>query len=421
MSSIPFPNPSDDLGSSPDALHDSIHSQFYSPPSFDVSGSFQMNPLSAHPPRTPRSSTSITPTSSSHSRPLSAHFGSVNTSVYDEKEEDTQHTRADAVQDHTAGDDGDELAYELDEEDLRVKAADNKVPPHEVWRDILSTSYGRDKAFKVMQYSIRVYLLFHTKLLFRNGRSPWQHAMVRRLESARSGFSFTRKMLILFNWLTPLSTILAQKTVPYASLDGSFFSHPIADAPAKKPPSSPFAGQLLSHPFLQALLAAPPPVLLDLVNGLSDDIYTLSRLGLVGQKTGARAARFADWCWFFGTLVGLVQNGIETSIVEGQQREVENRAYQESMSGATSKSQPKASKVDEKELTRLQRKTHWLKLTRTKLVMDLIFVSYDVFRLSRGKDVIQSFTGLVAAILSSLKLYDKYKSALVTKLLSSTV
>lgn len=421
MSSIPFPNPSDDLGSSPDALHDSIHSQFYSPPSFDVSGSFQMNPLSAHPPRTPRSSTSITPTSSSHSRPLSAHFGSVNTSVYDEKEEDTQHTRADAVQDHTASDDGDELAYELDEEDLRVKAADNKVPPHEVWRDILSTSYGRDKAFKVMQYSIRVYLLFHTKLLFRNGRSPWQHAMVRRLESARSGFSFTRKMLILFNWLTPLSTILAQKTVPYASLDGSFFSHPIADAPAKKPPSSPFAGQLLSHPFLQALLAAPPPVLLDLVNGLSDDIYTLSRLGLVGQKTGARAARFADWCWFFGTLVGLVQNGIETSIVEGQQREVENRAYQESMSGATSKSQPKASKVDEKELTRLQRKTHWLKLTRTKLVMDLIFVSYDVFRLSRGKDVIQSFTGLVAAILSSLKLYDKYKSALVTKLLSSTV
>ncbi|KIK30513.1 hypothetical protein PISMIDRAFT_670548 [Pisolithus microcarpus 441] len=421
MSSIPFPNPSDDLGSSPDALHDSIHSQFYSPPSFDVSGSFQMNPLSAHPPRTPRSSTSITPTSSSHSRPLSAHFGSVNTSVYDEKEEDTQHTRADAVQDHTAGDDGDELAYELDEEDLRVKAADNKVPPREVWRDILSTSYGRDKAFKVMQYSIRVYLLFHTKLLFRNGRSPWQHAMVRRLESARSGFSFTRKMLILFNWLTPLSTILAQKTVPYASLDGSFFSHPIADAPAKKPPSSPFAGQLLSHPFLQALLAAPPPVLLDLVNGLSDDIYTLSRLGLVGQKTGARAARFADWCWFFGTLVGLVQNGIETSIVEGQQREVENRAYQESMSGATSKSQPKASKVDEKELTRLQRKTHWLKLTRTKLVMDLIFVSYDVFRLSRGKDVIQSFTGLVAAILSSLKLYDKYKSALVTKLLSSTV
>ncbi|KAI6134899.1 hypothetical protein EV401DRAFT_2052435 [Pisolithus croceorrhizus] len=387
MSSIPFPNPSDDLASSSDALHDSIHSQFYSPPSFDVSGSFQMNPLSAHPPRTPRSSMSITPTS----RPLSAHFGSVSISVYDEKEEDTQGTRAEAVQDHTAGDDGDEVAYELDEEDLRVKAADNKVAPHEVWRDVLSASYGRDKAFKVMQYSIRVYLLFHTKLLFRNGRSAWQQTMVRRLESACSGFSFTRKMLILFNWLTPLSTILAQKTVPYASLDGS--------------------------PFWPA----PPPVLLDLFNGLSDDIYTLSRLGLVGQKTGARAARFADWCWFFGTLVGLVQNGIEMSIVEGQQREGKSSSSYNPCPAATSKSQPKASKVDEKEMVRLQRKTYWLKATRMKLVMDLIFVSYDVFRLSRGKDVIQSFAGLVAAILSSLKLYDKYKSALVTKLLSSTI
>ncbi|KAI6047367.1 hypothetical protein EDC04DRAFT_2864449 [Pisolithus marmoratus] len=400
MSSIPFPHPSDDLASSPDALHDSIHSQFYAPPSFDVSGSFQMNPLSAHPPRTPRSSTTITPTSS--------------ISVYDEKDEDTQGARSEAVHDHTAGDDGDEVTYELDEEDVRVKAAEDKVATHEVWRDILATSYGRDKAFKVMQYSIRVYLLFHTKLLFRNGRSAWQQTMVRRLESARSGFSFTRKMLILFNWLTPLSTILAQKTVPYASLDASFFSHSLADAPGKKPPSSPFTGQLLSHPFLQALLAAPPPVLLDLVNGLSDDIHTLSRLGLVGQKTGARAARFADWCWFFGTLVGLVQNGIEMSIVEGQQREVETRAYQESMSGATSKSQPKASKVDEKELARLRRKTYWLMVTRTKLVMDLIFVSYDVFRLP-------SLTGLMAAILSSSKLHDKYKSVLVSKLLSSTL
>lgn len=421
MSSIMFPHASENSVSSPDALHESMHSQFYRPSSFDVSDSFQMNPLSAHPPRTPCTSTAMTPGSSSHSRPHSAHFGSVSISVYDEKEDNTPAACIDAAQDHTAGDDGDGVAYELDEEDARVKAAESKVPAHEVWRDILATSYGRDKAFKVMQYSIRVYLLFHTKLLFRSGRSTWQQAMVHRLDSARSGFSFTRKMLILFNWLTPLSTILAQKTVPYASPDGSFLSHSLADAPAKKPPSSPFTGQLLSHPSLQALLAAPPPVLLDLVNGLSDDICTLSRLGLIGQKIGVRAARFADWCWFFGTLVGLVQNGIEMSIIEGQQREVENRAYQESMSGATSKSQPKASKVDEKELARLQRKTYWLRMSRTKLVMDLIFVSYDVFRLSRGKDIAQSFTGLVAGILSSSKLYDKYKSALVTKLLSSTI
>ena len=127
-------------------------------------------------------------------------------------------------------------------------------------------------------------------------------------------------MLILFNWLTPLSTIMAQKAVPYSSSGSSTTPHGLKDVLASKPPPS-LAGNLLSHPFLQALLSAPPPVLLDLVNGLSDDIYTLSRLGLVGPKTGARAARFADWCWLFGTLVGLVENGVEMSIVEGLQRE----------------------------------------------------------------------------------------------------
>ncbi|KIM68734.1 hypothetical protein SCLCIDRAFT_53875, partial [Scleroderma citrinum Foug A] len=304
---------------------------------------------------------------------------------------------------------------ELDEEDERVRAAEKKIPAHEVWRDIVATSYGRDKAFKVLQYSIRVYLLFHTSLLFRNSASTWQRSLVRRLESTRSGFSFTRKMLLLFDWLTPLSMILAQKDVPYTSLHSSF----LADIPPKKPAPLSFTGSLLSHPFFQALLAAPPPVLLDLVNGLSDDISTMSKLGLIGPKTGARAAHFANWCWFFGTLVGLVQNGIELSIVEGQQRQVENRAYQESMAGATAKSQPRASKVDRKELARLQRKTYWLGITRTKLAMDLIFVSYDVFGLRRGKDTIQSLVGLAAAILSSCKLHDKYKSALVTKALSS--
>jgi len=141
---------------------------------------------------------------------------------------------------------------------------------------------------------------------------------------------------------------------------------------------------------------------------------------LVGPKTGARAARFADWCWLFGTLVGLVENGVEMSIVEGLQREVENRAYKESLEGATSKSRPKITKLDEKELARLRRNSYWLQVSRAKLIMDFIFVSYDIFRFKRGKNTIQSFAGLAAAILSSAKLYDKSKSVLVNKVLSNT-
>jgi hypothetical protein len=44
------------------------------------------------------------------------------------------------------------------------------------------------------------------------------------------------------------------------------------------------------------------------------------------------------------------------------------------MAGATAKSTPKASKIDEKELARLHKQDYWLQITRAKLVIDLIFV-----------------------------------------------
>ena|ERR1700685_3619324 len=44
------------------------------------------------------------------------------------------------------------------------------------------------------------------------------------------------------------------------------------------------------------------------------------------------------------------------------------------MSGATAKSKPTASKIDDKELSRLRTKDYWLQVSRAKLVMDLIFV-----------------------------------------------
>ncbi len=53
---------------------------------------------------------------------------------------------------------------------------------------------------------------------------------------------------------------------------------------------------------------------------------------------------------------------------------VESRLYKESMTGTTAKSKPRASKIDERELSRLQKKDFWLLVTRTKLIMDLVFV-----------------------------------------------
>ncbi|KAG1892642.1 hypothetical protein F4604DRAFT_1875947 [Suillus subluteus] len=349
-----------------------------------------MNPLSAHPPRTPRSSTAT----QSHFRNMS-----MSISVYDEKAEDEQD--GETVTADKAEVDEDEVV-ELDEEDVRVKEAEKLVGIHEVWRDMLVTSNGRDKAFKLMQYSMNVYLLFHSKILFRSGKSAWQREIVRRLMAAKNGFSFTRKMLIMFNWLAPLSQVLAQQSVPFSSFGSSLTAHSFTATSASSSKYSQLSGgPFLSHPVLRALLSAPPPVLLELVNGLSDDIYSLSRLGLIGPKLGGRAARFADW--------------------------FQSRAYKESLSGATSKSQPKASKIDERELTRLQKRSYWLQASRAKLAMDLIFVCNVILiaqhgissGLKGGRTLVQSLTGFAAAVLSSAKLYDKYRTALVNKALTS--
>lgn len=54
---------------------------------------------------------------------------------------------------------------------------------------------------------------------------------------------------------------------------------------------------------------------------------------------------------------------------------VEGRLYTESMtSGATTKSNPSANKIDETELERLRKDDYWLVVTRNKLLLDLIFV-----------------------------------------------
>jgi hypothetical protein len=183
----------------------------------------------------------------------------------------------------------------------------------------------------------------------------------------------------MFNWLGPLTAIMEQQTVPFSSEQST--------AKAKKVPKS----------FLHTVLYAPPPVLLELVLCIADDIATWSRLGLLSKKLGDRAARFSEWCWFLAILVGLVENGVERQMIGSMQSEgkvlyemsviftrllmifmsisVENRLYAESMTGATAKSKSEnISKLDDKEVSRLKKQDYWLQVTRAKLLMDLIFV-----------------------------------------------
>ncbi|KAH9999409.1 hypothetical protein BJV77DRAFT_939899 [Russula vinacea] len=370
MATITFPGqPS---SSSP---HDALY-----PLSFETTG-FQMNPESAHPPRTPR--TSVT-------------FSSQASTGHDGTEDSPT-----------------ELEVELEEEEEEEKdsqeniAAKNQIHPQEVWRELLETSTGRDKAFKIIQYSMKVYLLFHYAVSRRMpvqaaGKGALERSLLRRLESTVSGLSVTRKCLIMFNWLTPLTSILAEHHASPVYKAGG----------AKAAPSS-------RKPLLHTFLHAPPPVLLELVQAIADDVSTCSKLGLFGRRTGERAGRFADWCWFASTLVDLVENSVELGMISNSQRTVESRLYTESMAGATAKSTPRRTKVDDRELKLLQKQAYWLQVQRTKLIMDLIFVSYDVFRWQRGREAAKALTGLASALLSSSKLYNRHRNSLFkTKVLS---
>ena len=77
----------------------------------------------------------------------------------------------------------------------------------------------------------------------------------------------------------------------------------------------------------------PPPVLLELVNAIADDLYTWSRIGLVGLRTGDKAAKFADWCWFLSTIVNLVENAMERGVMKELQHQGTRLTLQAALPG----------------------------------------------------------------------------------------
>jgi hypothetical protein len=117
-----------------------------------------------------------------------------------------------------------------------------------------------------------------------------------------------RKTLILFDWIGPLTAILAQHTALHSS-GASLLGGGGAGKPGAR------------RPLLHSLLHAPPPVLLELVQALADDVSTAAKLGLLTGAAGRRAGRFAEYCLLASTLVGLVENAVERSVTLTLQHE----------------------------------------------------------------------------------------------------
>ncbi|WWD16240.1 hypothetical protein CI109_100666 [Kwoniella shandongensis] len=228
----------------------------------------------------------------------------------------------------------------------------------EVWAKVMDTSRGRDKVLKCAQYSLRTYLYLLTIIARLRPLSPWFRSNHKRVKLAISGLSLTRKCLLLLNPLHPLTDLLSP--------------HPMS------------ARTLLSH-------------LIDLISAISDDVYCLSRLGLVGKKTGGIADRWSNRFWFLTTIMGLYKIHFKTI-----------PRLRSSYSLTTTTSQ-----TLEKRRTELS-EAEW---TNRKLLADLLFVSYDVFELNWPvlEEPMKCLAGLTAGFISTMKLYNAQWDASVGK------
>jgi hypothetical protein len=107
---------------------------------------------------------------------------------------------------------------------------------------------------KTVQYSLRSYLYLLSLIQAVRPLTKWFSANQKRAKLAVSGLSLTRKCLLLLNPLRPAGALLSPE------------------------PTS--AREFLNH-------------LIDLIGALSDDVFCLSKLGLVSRKKGIVADRWA--------------------------------------------------------------------------------------------------------------------------------
>ena len=154
MSSINFPSNSDNPDSHSNHRN-STHQEDFFGSSYNPSSSFQVNPLSHHPPRTPRTSDlSSSALSGSYVYGSEIYHSSISNNSNGDNQsvaggsEKTEQLREVLSEKRPAA------VEQFEEEDMRDDEVEHvkeehasKVTAPEIWREMLKTSSGRDKAF----------------------------------------------------------------------------------------------------------------------------------------------------------------------------------------------------------------------------------------------------------------------------------
>ncbi|ODN75038.1 hypothetical protein L202_06259 [Cryptococcus amylolentus CBS 6039] len=238
---------------------------------------------------------------------------------------------------------------------------------------MMDSSKGRDKVLKCIQYTLKTYLYLMSLFVRVRPLSPWFRANRKRMAIAVSGLSLTRKCLLL---LTPL--------------------HPLSDLLSPAPIS---ARTLLLH-------------LVDLAGAVADDVFCLSKLGVLARGKGEVGGRWADRIWFLTTLIGLYK--LHTQTIPS----LPPLSKPVSVTACADRLLSPQDIANQREEERMWEK-EWgdARWTGRKLVADLCFVSYDVLGLDFPLvgEPMQCVAGLVSGFISATKLYNQHWDASLGK------
>ncbi|KAJ9117705.1 hypothetical protein QFC24_006419 [Naganishia onofrii] len=224
---------------------------------------------------------------------------------------------------------------------------------------VVDSSGGRDKVLKVCQYAAKSYIwLFLTtrqslmsRLDSNAGPSP-EH--ISRLSSAASSLSLARKCLRLFGPIPPFNQLVQADPLP---------------------PST----------FYNCVLA--------FLTACADDMYCLSKLGLISKRRGLWADKWANRFWLLKSVSELLKLHFKRVVLRALFPRFRKRNHLTTVTPETD--------IDQWEK---EKQEIW---TARKLWCDVIHASYNVFRLQTMKEPVQTFTGLAAGLISASQLLRK--------------
>ncbi|ORX87436.1 hypothetical protein K493DRAFT_319669 [Basidiobolus meristosporus CBS 931.73] len=223
-----------------------------------------------------------------------------------------------------------------------------------IFKKCLLLTDGRDKFLKVIQYFSKLLLLIVLK-------NPKRYPNVyKRMSSMVSAFSSTRKILRLGNFLEPYGTV-------QDVFAGSYKNFSIMNGSEKL-----------------AYVYGVCKSTLEVVNCISDDIFCLSKMGVVPKSWGKRSDSLSTKLWFVAIWLDiheLVKDRLDL------QRQINTESY--------TLDKPK-----------LQDKMYWNGISIAKLLGDLAFCGYDFFKCDFS-ETFQVSAGFISGALGTYKLWVK--------------